>query len=149
MSFRESPPFRPLNIFEKSLIYGCLGLCVEIFFTALWNHQLTLKGHTYLWMVPVWTCGFFALGRVERYVRKYHYLIRGVAYTMTCLTVEYLSGMYFLLTLGVIPWDYSEATWNVHGAIRLDYLPFWFIAGLLSEYVIDFVNSLRVKLDRR
>lgn len=140
--------YRPLNYLEKIAIYGCLGLCVEVFFTGIasaFDGNVTLEGKTYIWMAPIWAGGLFAIEYAISLVKGYHYLVRGLVYTYICFTVEYVSGIYLLFTLGVIPWDYSPAVWSVHGAIRLDYLPFWFISGLLSEKVISFINSIEVK----
>ena len=52
------------GLFARFLIYGCIGWCVEIFFTgvsnAIFHKDRSLTGKTYLWMHPVWglTCLF-------------------------------------------------------------------------------------------
>jgi len=120
-------PTRELNYLEKIVIYGCLGLVVEVFFTAISEPTIILEGHTYLWMVPVWACGLYALEHVGRIMKKYPlrcpWWVRGFVYVIVCFTVEFFWGVFFLLTLKVIPWDYSAADLSVLGAIRLDYFP--------------------------
>jgi uncharacterized membrane protein len=140
--------YRGLNYLERFIVYGCLGLCVEIVFTSIgsliYDNNLILKGYTYLWMIPVWAAGLFALGCVHKYIRNLNILARGLIYMLVCIAVEYLSGIYFLATLKEIPWDYSYSEYNIHGAIRLDYLPFWFIAGILSEKAISYINKIKI-----
>ena len=45
---------------------------------------------------------------------------------------EYVSGT-ILKKRNCCPWDYSHAKLNIHGVIRLDYAPVWFLTGLLYE----------------
>ena len=34
------------------------------------------------------------------------------------------------------PWDYSGAKTSIKGVIRLDYAPYWMIAGLIFEKLL-------------
>ena len=140
---------RKLKYLEKALIYGFIGLVAEVIFAGIFSAldgDITLAGNTYILMIPVWFCGMFLLEYMHKLTkRSLHWIIRGICYTIICFAVEYTFGIFFKIVLGVIPWDYSYARWNIHGAIRLDYFPFWFLAGLLSEKVIDIINRLRIK----
>ena len=49
-------------------------------------------------------------------------------------SAEYLTGT-FLKSLGICPWDYTGRMLSVDGVIRLDFAPFWFMTGLLFEYL--------------
>lgn len=42
----------------------------------------------------------------------------------------------FLKKKGCCPWDYSDAKHNYKGIIRLDYIPVWFLVGLIYERVL-------------
>ena len=46
--------------------------------------------------------------------------------------VEYIAGS-FLMAKGLCPWDYSQWPDQIHGVIRLAFIPFWFGTGLLFE----------------
>ena len=53
---------------------------------------------------------------------------------MLCIfSAEYISGFILEMTVGVCPWDYTAAKYNIDGYIRLDYAPAWFAAGLFFE----------------
>jgi uncharacterized membrane protein len=47
-------------------------------------------------------------------------------------TGEYIAGS-FLMAKGLCPWDYSQWPDQIHGVIRLAFIPFWFGTGLLFE----------------
>ena len=34
------------------------------------------------------------------------------------------------------PWDYSHTPFHYKGIIRMDYLPVWFVTGLLFEKIL-------------
>jgi len=139
---------RKLNHLEKLAIYGALGLVVEVFFTAISEPTIILEGHTYIWMIPVWASGVSALEFVGSLLQQRSWIIRGFLYTLICFSVEFLWGIFFSAVVGVIPWDYSYADWNIHGIIRLDYMPFWFCAGLASEKLIALTNRLHIRIGK-
>lgn len=49
--------------------------------------------------------------------------------------VEFVSGL-LLKKKNMCPWDYSHAKLNIHGVVRLDYAPCWFLTGLLFEKLL-------------
>ncbi|BBF41545.1 hypothetical protein lbkm_0225 [Lachnospiraceae bacterium KM106-2] len=53
--------------------------------------------------------------------------------------VEFVAGT-ILKHFDACPWDYSKAKYNVKGVIRLDYAPVWFVAGLLYEKILEWLN---------
>ena len=65
--------------------------------------------------------------------RKASVPARAVAYGLGFLAVEYATGAALRRALGDAPWDYSDATANVNGLIRLDYFPLWAAGGLALE----------------
>lgn len=113
---------------------GVIGWCFEILFTALGalrRREMQLVGQTSLWMFPIYGCAalfqplFFL-------IRKCSFVVRGLIYALCIFTGEYLSGK-FLCGHSLCPWNYSRHKWHIQGLIRLDFLPFWFAAGLLFE----------------
>lgn len=61
--------------------------------------------------------------------------LRGGIYVIFIFTAEYFFGV-ILTKMGVCPWNYSGAKFNVNGLIRLDYAPAWFAAGLIFETLV-------------
>lgn len=135
---------RLLKWYEKFAAYGCLGLTIEVFFTAISDFFPSTKGYTYACMFFVWPIGVFLLEDTRKYISRYHFMVRALIYAVACLMIEYTAGSIFKYTLGVIPWDYSYSDWNVHGMIRLDYIPLWAIIGLVSEKLTDTANGVRI-----
>ncbi len=55
---------------------------------------------------------------------------------MLIFTGEYFSGT-LLQKKNLCPWDYSRSKWNIKKIVRLDYLPCWFMTGLLFEKLLS------------
>lgn len=110
---------------------------MEILFTAtgaLRRREMPLIGHTSLWMFPIY--GSAALFRpVFLLFRNFNVLVRGIIYATSIFTAEFVSGR-FLTKHNLCPWNYNRYKWHVDGLIRLDFLPFWFIAGLVYEKLL-------------
>ncbi len=127
----------------RFFIYGLLGWCFEIVWTAVtekaWGaaRDWRLTGHTYLWMFPIY--GLLApLGEpVHDLLRAHFWLLRGLVYLAGIWAVEYATGWLLRRLTGKCPWDYSKLRGNFQGLIALEYAPVWFIFGLGFERVHD------------
>lgn len=136
---------RKLKWYERGLLYGCLGITAEVVFTSFAHPSWSLSGYSYTWMLLVWPFGFFFIDYAHRYINRYNIIARALIYMIICFLVEYTSGILFKITLGGIPWDYSNDTyWNIDGAIRLDYAFIWALAGLVGERIVNFTNRIMV-----
>ena len=126
------------RIRNRFILCGLLGWCLEIFWTglkSLQRRQMKLMGHSSIWMFPIYGMAFL-LAPLSRRLSGRSIWFRGCVYTGAIFLTEYVSGS-FLKKLGVCPWDYSHAKWNVNGVIRLDYAPVWFLTGLLYEKLLN------------
>lgn len=116
---------------------GVIGWCLEIIFTALGalrRRQMQLVGQTSLYMFPIY--GSAALFKpVFSLMKGLSFPLRGLFYAASIFAAEFASGT-LLEKRSVCPWNYERHRWHVNGLIRLDFLPFWFIAGLLFEHVL-------------
>lgn len=129
----------------RFVVYGVFGWCVEIVWTAGYavgealragrRPDPRLAGRTYLWMFPIYGGGGLLFERAHAAIAAWPWVARGAVYAAGCFAVEYASGWVIRALTGKIPWDYSYARWHVHGLIRLDYAPVWFVFGLLLERV--------------
>lgn len=116
---------------------GILGWCLEILFTAFHSFKeqdYTLIGYTSLYMFPIYGMAAF-LAPMGNLLKGKCIWLRGLLYALCIFIGEYSSG-WLLKKKNLCPWDYSHCKWSIHGLIRLDYLPFWFIAGLLFERLV-------------
>ena len=118
-------------------ICGLTGWCMEIIFTSarsLFSKDKRLIGQTSIWMFPIYGMAF-CIRPIYSIIKKLPTLIRGIIYSIGIFSFEYISGI-FLKKRGACPWDYSNASTNIDGVIRLDYAPCWIAAGLLFERIL-------------
>ena len=122
---------------KNFLLCGFTGWCLEILFTSFGSYrkrELQLMGTTSLWMFPIYGMAAF-LKPVCRLIRNFPAGIRAICYSIFIFLGEFISGS-ILKKYQICPWDYSKAKANINGVIRLDYAPFWMIAGLIFENLL-------------
>ena len=135
------------------LLCGVTGWCLEILFTSMESilHQdWRLVGKTSLLMFPIYGLGVF-LGPICRGIDRWLdegfwdkgrisqrelALRHGMIDMVLIFTAEYLFGL-LLGKMGICPWDYRGMPTNIHGLIRLDFAPLWFLTGLILEKVTE------------
>ena len=129
----------------RFILYGFLGWILEIIFTgsgSLLRGSLSLTGYTYLWMLPIYGLAV-CLEPIHDGIRKAPWPVRGLIWASLVLVIEYLSGWILIQLIGFCPWDYSGSSlYAVDGLIRLDFAPFWFVAGLIFELIHDSLDQL-------
>ena len=121
------------------LLCGLCGWCMEILFTALHSlkrRDLRLVGNTSLWMFPIYGSACL-LAPFKWLFQRLHInrLKRGLFYMAMIFTTEYVSGR-LLWKHDLCPWDYIRSRFHVRRIIRLDYAPWWFLAGLFFERIL-------------
>ncbi len=130
------------NFIKHFLICGIVGWCMEIVFTSIGsclNRDLTLTGHTSLWMFPIYGLAALILPLYQK-IQYFPIWLRCSLYAILIFIVEFCTGL-FLTTFGLCPWNYEDATWNIAGVIRLDYFIFWCLAGYIFEKLLCKVYS--------
>jgi uncharacterized membrane protein len=135
-------------------IYGLLGWCFEVVFTAVVEKSTRkqrdwrLEGRTYLWMFPIY--GLLApIGEpIHDLIRPYFWVLRGLVYLAGIWTVEFATGWLLLKLTGKCPWDYSHLRGNFRGIVALEYAPVWFLFGLGFERVHDALVELAPAIPR-
>ncbi|MDR0949171.1 MAG: hypothetical protein LBM69_06620 [Lachnospiraceae bacterium] len=122
------------GLLTNFVLCGMIGWALEICYTALLSlrdRKLTMKGTTSLWMFPIYGCASF-FTPLCKVLSKRSILFRGLTYTTLMFGTEYTAGK-LLAKKGVCPWDYDRSRWHINPFIRLDFIPQWFLAGLLFE----------------
>ena len=126
----------------RFLIYGALGLFMEIIWTglgSLFRKDYKLHASTSIWMLFVYGLAVF-LEPVCDITRRLPFYARGFAYVLCIFAIEFLTGA-ILKKARVCPWDYSGSRFNLFGLIRFDYAPVWFLAGLIFERAHFFIGK--------
>lgn len=131
---------------KRFCIYGLIGWCLEVIWTGLGSlltGDVRLTAKTYLWMFPIYGLSLLCEPVHDR-IRLWPFWGRGTLWMILFFTIEYLTGWLLRNTLGVSPWDYSNSPFHVHGLIRLDYAPVWFVAGLAYEKLHDWLELKQI-----
>jgi hypothetical protein len=147
-----------LRVAFRFLVYGLLGWCAEIVWTATYDavtgtrradgdtaarartsraERLRLSGRTYLWMLPIYGGTALAFEPAHEIARGLPWMVRGALWAIGIFAVEAAAGWGLKRLTGRCPWDYSYARASVGGLIRLDYAPIWFVGGLALERLHD------------
>lgn len=133
------------HYFVLFLMMGCIGITVEIFFTAIYdyvissNKSLILKGYSYVWMFPIYGLSALTFPPFSKILSPFSWWIRGLIFTVGILLVEYLTGKLLCILTGSCPWEYKTGM-HIQGLIRLDYFPLWFVFAIVTEKVIRWLH---------
>jgi uncharacterized membrane protein len=140
-----------INMGKRFVLYGCVGWCVEVFWTglgSLFQGDIMLKSRTYIWMLPIYGLAIF-IEPVHDRMRHWPIIVRGGVYGILILLIEFSTGMFLKLLLGACPWDYSGNPFSVYGVIRLDYFVVWSFAGLLFERIHNELDKIAYSTMRK
>lgn len=133
----------------RFFIYGALGWCIEIIWTAT-SSTVTrqqkgwrLAGTTYLWMLPIYGLLAPLYEPTHNAIRPWPWVLRGAVYGLGFMAIEYVAGWLLRRLTGACPWDYTgRAQRHLNGLVRLDYGPVWALLGLGLEPVHDVLVRL-------
>ena len=140
---RDDERMKKLSSGRRFLAYGLAGWCAEVLFTGIHDYMRNgdkrLPARTSLWMFPIYGLSMPLFESLHRHLKRTGAtpVARAANYGLGFLAVEYASGYALRAALGEAPWDYSDASSNVSGLIRLDRFPVWGIAGLALEPLHD------------
>jgi hypothetical protein len=122
--------------------YGAAGSLVESAFTSvrlsIHGGRPALSGPSTAWMFPIYGLALPLFEPVHDRIRSRPAWQRGAVYAGGIFAVEAAAGWLLRRATGNCPWDYSgRSPLSVAGLIRLDYAPFWALAGLGAERLHD------------
>lgn len=137
----------------EMFLFAMFGLGLETAFTALLDWRRTrdshLMGYSSVWYIPLYTAAPLILHLGGDGLMRLPLVVRGLAYMLLIYIFEYAGMLALRKALGSSPSEasYFKSRWNVHGLIRLDFAPAWFLAGLLFEYTDRFLHRSPWSLD--
>ncbi|MEN3003928.1 hypothetical protein [Dehalobacterium formicoaceticum] len=127
----------------KYLIYGLLGICLEIFWTgfqSLLYSDYTMEGRTYVWMFFIYGLAVF-LEPLQDKLKGENFFFRGTIYMLLIFFVELAAGLMLRSLIGECPWNYG-AHGLIYSIITPYFIPVWFVLGLMFEKVHDFLDAI-------
>ena len=129
----------------RFILFGCLGMMGEIFFTSIQTlirtRRWRLDGVTYLWMFPIYGLISLCFPTLYWTIDSFPWFIRGAIYMVFIFAVEYLTGTLLTRLTGDYIWRYHDKL-NLKGQITLWYVPVWFLVGLLVERYFTQIDQL-------
>ena len=134
-----------MSALRRLAVYTVVGFACEVAVSAVhdvWRKK-PVRFRTSPWMLPVYSLLLPLYEPVHDALRGRSWAVRGSAYGLGFLGVEYASGRAFRGVLGEAPWDYSDATYHLHGLIRPDYFFQWAAMGLALEPLHDALTYRR------
>lgn len=138
------------RVIGRCVIFALLGLLSEVFFTAgirLAHGNWNMHGCSSPWMmVDYGLLGILLMPMARPLIRRGVPLpLRAVVYMVAIFAVELVSGWIFDLC-GLAIWDYSSLPYNLFGYITALYIPCWYGAGLVVEYLYRKVDACALVL---
>jgi hypothetical protein len=133
----------PLSLGEMKylilmLLFSFFGVGTEVFFTSIHDYlksrDISLKGRSYLWMFLVYGAYGLIISPLYNAISDIHLFLRALVYTAVIFSGELGFGLFFKLILKKCPWEYPTGK-TIKKVVKLNYLPFWFVFGIASEYL--------------
>jgi hypothetical protein len=136
----------------RILFYACLGVAAEVVFTAGCarlgivltsdlddpeaRDGLRLKGHSFVWMLPIYGVGLLLFEVVHDALRADPWMLRGLAYVALLYAIELGASVVLVRVTGAYVWRWVGRG-SVGGHIHLAMAPMWFAAALALEPLHD------------
>ena len=121
------------------IIFMIFGLGQEVVVTGILfgRKDKLLKGYSSIWYMPIYALVPFILDLLLPIVGDINFIFRGLIYAAIFLMVEFAWMELIKLTLGKTPSEkeYLKSKWGIHGLTRLDHTPYYFVSGLLLEWL--------------
>jgi hypothetical protein len=133
-----------LILLEKVVVFGCLGVLIEFFFTAiasLLKRNWKGTGYSYIWMPGVYGFSALALEAVSHAV-VWPFYLKAFLYVPIIYGIEALSGWTIKSIIGHVPWDYGKSAWTPIGLVNFKYAPFWLLLAMAFDPITVFLGKL-------
>lgn len=133
-----------LNLLLKLLIYGHIGLLIEVWFTGIhsffFRKDRSATAKTYLPMLVVYGVTAVVLEAVSGAIAWPFYL-KAFIYVPIIYGSEALSGWVIKRVIGRIPWDYGISQWTPMGLINFKYAPYWLMLSLAFDPITTLLTK--------
>ncbi len=129
----------------RYIIYGLLGMNMEIFWTGisqLNTGSKNLVGHTSIWMFFIYGLAVLIMEPIHNLIAAQNWFLRGCVWTTVIFVIEFTTGL-ILRLLNIEAWRYDGA-FSILGLIRLDYAPVWFAVGLIFERLHNLLVTYQI-----
>ena len=136
----------------RLLFYASLGATGEVVFTAVCarlgivvtadldeaeaRSSWRLKGHSFVWMLPIYGFGFLGFELVHDALRAEPWLLRGAVYVAALYAIELAASLALIRMTGAHVWRWVGRG-AIGGHIHRAMAPMWFVVALSLEWLHD------------
>lgn len=135
-----------MHLLFEMILFGVLGLGIECVFTGasdyVTDRKKHLMGYSSVWYIPLYAMTPLFFNLTHEVLFSLPLIVRGLLYVPLFFGIEYTAMFALRKLLGSSPSQesYYKSRWNIHGLIRLDFAPAFFVLGLLLESVYRFLH---------
>jgi len=131
------------------IMFGCIYIVLEVFMRMFRGEMVGIHGLTYpsfagwtsIWMFPIGGSCIFIIGYLNE-KKKLPIWSQVILGTLTVFSIEFVTGLFFNVWLGLHLWDYSTWPLNIMGQITLIYLPVWALLCPLGIWLDDVFRDM-------
>jgi uncharacterized membrane protein len=130
-------------LLQKLFAYGCLGLLIEVFFTgleSLLKKNWRLTSTTYLWMLPIYGLGGWALELIH--ALPWSLWLKAPLMVASIYGIEFVAGWLLERLVKKKVWDYGHGKYTIMGYIRLDFVGFWLGLAVFFDLWADTLHKI-------
>lgn len=129
---------------------GILYVFVEVLYNAITSMDLSLIGHSSLWMLPVggFLSTILGLFNEKKSLLKIDYRLRVVIGGIAITLVELISGLILNRLCGFDIWDYSKNPLNFLGQIDALHSTYWVLISPFVFWVDDVIRHYMFNEER-
>lgn len=148
----------------RIMIFGCVGITTEIFFTAGWDFvqsiqtgsspDLKLQGKSYVWMFPIYGSAGILLPIFMPLLERFHMALRLLIFLFGIYSIEFITGWLIEAITGKCPWEYfsiwSIPGWgneHISGYINMSFAPFWLFFAFMLMLIYRWTEGV-IKTDK-
>lgn len=137
-----------LSILIGYFIIGSLfGYVLEFIYRFIKEKKIVNPGFFKGPYLPIYGFGLLVLYLIPNIIKLNNILFLGIISTILITTLEYFSGVVFVIKMKIPLWDYSNKKGNICGIICLEFILYWFILtlfyyGFLYQIIDGFVLKM-------
>ena len=102
--------------------------------------EIIWRGSTHISMFLVGGLCFLLIGSLDEAPKPPSLIYQAAMSSLIITSVEFTSGVYLNIILGLRVWDYSKLPFNIMGQVCLLFSAFWFLISIPAIYFEDFLR---------
>lgn len=123
------------------IIGSVIGYFIELIYRIIKEKRIVNPGFFIGPYLPIYGFGLIILNFIPDIICIKSILILGLISTILITTLEYFSGVFFVIKMKIPLWDYSNKIGNFRGIICVEFMLYWFLLSCL--YYLFFYKIIK------